>query len=139
MNIEIIIAEMKKAHDPSMVDQPHVQELWQDGEVTLTKGGDLFRTRSLHMIEFPIGQDSIWSKQIALGLSCNGGNVSVYCTSEECKEIRTMMGELEDSINRANKIVTLYKQGLSCDHIASDVNCSVVFVRECLVFEGFSK
>jgi hypothetical protein len=27
-----------------------VYEVWQDGEVTLTKGGDLWRKRSLHML-----------------------------------------------------------------------------------------
>jgi len=27
-----------------------VYEVWQDGEITLTKGGDLWRKRSLHML-----------------------------------------------------------------------------------------
>lgn len=139
MNIELIVAAMKAAHTPSMKDEHHVRELWQDGEVTLTKGGDLFRARNLHTIEYPVGKNSIWSKQVALGLSGSFGNVSVYCTSVQCKEIRTMMQLLETNVSRTNKIVTLHKQGVSCVHIASEVNCSVVFVRECLVFVGYSK
>lgn len=44
--IELMIA----AHDPLAVNNSMVSELWADGEITLTKGGDLFRMRSIHQI-----------------------------------------------------------------------------------------
>ena len=42
---------MLKLHDPELVKGGMVFELWQDGEITLTKAGDLFRSRSLLTIE----------------------------------------------------------------------------------------
>jgi hypothetical protein len=97
MNLQMIIAEMKKAHNPSMVEESqggHVQELWQDGEVTLTKGGDLFRARSLHMIEFPVLSKEN-SQEVALGFGDNASaNISVYVNNAECTRIREMMGQL---------------------------------------------
>ncbi len=38
-------------HNPEALKEGMVYELWNDGEVTLTKGGDLFRQRNLHCIE----------------------------------------------------------------------------------------
>lgn len=38
-------------HNPEALKESMVYELWNDGEVTLTKGGDLFRQRNLHCIE----------------------------------------------------------------------------------------
>lgn len=38
----------------------HVYEIWEDGEVTSTKGSDLFRKRTLHRIHFPFLEDDLW-------------------------------------------------------------------------------
>lgn len=38
----------------------HVYEIWEDGELTSTKGGRLFRKRSLHRIQFPFLDEDIW-------------------------------------------------------------------------------
>lgn len=36
---------------PELAEQPGmVYEIWEDGEITLTKSGDLYRQRSLHTI-----------------------------------------------------------------------------------------
>lgn len=46
-------------HCPELIAAPeggdgnHVCEIWEDGEVTLTKGGSLYGMRNLHMIESP--------------------------------------------------------------------------------------
>lgn len=34
-------------------DETHVTEIWEDGEVTSTKSGELFRQRSLHQRDRP--------------------------------------------------------------------------------------
>jgi hypothetical protein len=36
-------------HDASARDDYMVYEVWEDGEITLTKGGDLYGTRNLHV------------------------------------------------------------------------------------------
>jgi hypothetical protein len=38
-------------HKPELIDQPGmVYEIWEDGEITLTKSGDLYGQRNLHCI-----------------------------------------------------------------------------------------
>lgn len=37
-------------HKPEHQRDPMVYEVWQDGEVTLTKGADLWRQRGMHML-----------------------------------------------------------------------------------------
>lgn len=35
-------------------DSTHVSELWEDGEITFTKNGDLYRNRNLHQSKPPL-------------------------------------------------------------------------------------
>lgn len=37
-------------HNPAATEQPMVASIWEDGEYTLEKGGELFGHRILHMI-----------------------------------------------------------------------------------------
>ena len=48
--MEEVIAKLLAMHRAEAWKHPMVYEVWHDGEVTLTKGGDLYRQRSLHMI-----------------------------------------------------------------------------------------
>lgn len=41
-------------------DTSHVKEIWEDGELTYTKGGELFRKRTLHMIESSFLDEDLW-------------------------------------------------------------------------------
>ena len=36
-------------HDATAVEDHMVYEVWEDGEITLTKGGDLYGMRNLHV------------------------------------------------------------------------------------------
>jgi len=91
MNIETIISAMKKAHNPELVTESHVQELWQDGELTITKAGELFRARTLHMIKPPVLHRT-HAKMVAVGLGVKSvENVSVYVSDHAANEIRLMM------------------------------------------------
>ena len=38
-------------HNEKAKDDHMVYEVWEDGEITLTKGGDLYGMRSLHLIK----------------------------------------------------------------------------------------
>jgi hypothetical protein len=40
---------VRELHSPEAVNQPMVYEVWEDGEVTLTKGGELYGQRTLHL------------------------------------------------------------------------------------------
>ena len=51
-DIDEVIAALVAMHKPAHIEDPMVYEVWNDGEVTLTKGGDLYGQRNLHMTEF---------------------------------------------------------------------------------------
>lgn len=52
MTNEEKIAALLKMHKPEEQAANMVYEVWNDGEITLTKGGDLYGLRGLHMINF---------------------------------------------------------------------------------------
>lgn len=49
-----LIAEFLALHRPERQADHMVYEVWQDGEITLTKGADLWRQRSLHCIRLGV-------------------------------------------------------------------------------------
>jgi hypothetical protein len=51
MTNEEKMAALLALHNPAAQQQGMVYEVWEDGEVTLTKGGDLYGQRSVHMVE----------------------------------------------------------------------------------------
>ena len=52
MKLEDKIAAVNALHQPEAYAQGMVYEVWEDGEITLTKGGGLYGRRNLHMISF---------------------------------------------------------------------------------------
>jgi hypothetical protein len=46
-----IIRMVWELHSPEAGAQPGVYEVWEDGEVTLTKGGELYGRRGLHIVD----------------------------------------------------------------------------------------
>lgn len=59
-----ILQLMLEAHKPELRDLPgHVTELWSDGEVTVTKSGNLYSMRNSHQISVPIlpKQYGVWN------------------------------------------------------------------------------
>jgi hypothetical protein len=49
MSEQEIIEAVCALHCVEAVNQPMVYEVWEDGEVTLTKGGELYGQRGLHV------------------------------------------------------------------------------------------
>lgn len=45
-----ILNKFLAMHDTSAVNDWMVYEIWEDGEITLTKGGDLYGQRTLHLM-----------------------------------------------------------------------------------------
>lgn len=58
--------------DPTICGHTMIYEVWQDGEVTSTKAGELFRHRGLHLIDRAIGGDVIDVETMPLRLGKNG-------------------------------------------------------------------
>lgn len=56
MTLEQILAMHK---NPRLATTMMTYEVWQDGEVTLTKAGDIFRCRNMHCCEPATGDDVI--------------------------------------------------------------------------------
>lgn len=50
MNQQERIAAVRSMHKPEHQADQMVYEVWEDGEVTLTKGGELYGMRGLHCI-----------------------------------------------------------------------------------------
>jgi len=48
--MEELINTINKAHNPDLASNNMVYQIWEDGEVTLQKAGNLLWTRGLHII-----------------------------------------------------------------------------------------
>ena len=59
MNYQDKIAKLMELHQPEAINDPMVYEVWEDGEITLTKGGDLYGQRTLHTIEYGVPHRAI--------------------------------------------------------------------------------
>lgn len=80
-------------HKPEARDNPMVFEVWQDGEVTLTKGDDLFRSRNLHCVAPGIGRNLVDPLALPNRLGVNGSiMVNTYAEAKEALFVLT--GEL---------------------------------------------
>jgi hypothetical protein len=63
-------------HNPAAQDDHMVYEVWNDGEVTLTKGAELYGQRGLHCIE--PGSETSWDAKLFPLVSANGfGRIQV--------------------------------------------------------------
>ena len=90
-----LIEKMKEISNPELVNSPMVYELWQDGEVTLTKGQDLFRQRSLHCISSPVLAQKHSNRVNELMFNDNtGGNNSIFATKDNINEVLELMENL---------------------------------------------
>jgi len=58
--VEQYIAEPTSDEGQAVIEGPetHVTEVWEDGELTTTKSGDLYRRRNLHRLSPPIVENA---------------------------------------------------------------------------------
>lgn len=76
----------KKYHDPSLANAPHVNILYDDGELGFTKGGELLWVRSVHTNSVGLGQ-----KFGRFPVERPSGHTCCYVTEENGKKIVTAM------------------------------------------------
>lgn len=85
---ETLEQAIARLHDPKWLKEPgHVYQVWEDGEVTLQKSGDLLWQRNLHMMEFGIpGVDFTMPMK-----SHSGHSYAVVASGEEAEYLRGLM------------------------------------------------
>ena len=76
-------------HEPARQEDHMVYEVWQDGEITLTKGADLWRQRSLHCIHMGVNPE--WAMPVdSMPVKMNGhGSITVrdHATAKRAHDI----------------------------------------------------
>ena len=100
LNQSEVRTTLEQYHHPEFIQNPeggdhhHVCQVWEDGEVTLTKGGSLWGQRNLHMIEF--GSDHALPIDVMPGRNTKHGFVIVKF--DERKIVRDLIIKLAGSI-----------------------------------------
>lgn len=74
----------KSYHNPNAIKDKMVLSWWYDGEVTLEKGGELFRKRKMHTIESPVGK-KVLPKEFG----------RVFVTEDQAKELSQKLQDLQ--------------------------------------------
>ena len=88
--MNIIAQAMQDACNRDLIQQPMVYKLWQDGEITLEKGGDLYGQRNLHMVGRPI-INAARAEAISIALGGDGGNIGIPMARDDVYRILEMM------------------------------------------------
>lgn len=85
IELKTLIAER---HNPELAKNPGmVHQIWQDGEHTCQKSGDLLWQRTLHCFEYAC----IPSLPLEIMPVQDSKNSYCFCTDEHAKEIRKAM------------------------------------------------
>lgn len=94
----IAILEMiKAASNDALKSESMVSQLWSDGEITMTKGGELLGKRTLHCMGNGIlDLNSVNERSIADAMPHNSDNgySYIYCQSGDARAIRDLILEL---------------------------------------------
>ena len=86
-----IIQSVNALHDPEAIKESMVYEVWEDGEITITKGSDLYGKRTRHL-------DTHGDSGLALPCDAlaekNSKHSRIYCKDRETalKVHRLIMG-----------------------------------------------
>jgi len=81
-SIEEIQAELVSLDNPALKNESTVCEMWEDGEITYTKGGELYGLRGLHMI-YP----GFTGLSMDLPHKHNNGHSQVFIPPEDAKRL----------------------------------------------------
>lgn len=93
MTLEEIRARLALLNCPEARGDSMVAQVWEDGEVTLTKGGDLLGQRSLHMIEGP-HTDKL--PAVLFPNRNSGGHGWVWCHYSHARAVREEVIRMTD-------------------------------------------
>jgi len=81
-----------KVSNPDLAKSPDmVYQVWEDGEITLQKCGELLWQRTLHMMEAGFRDRKVpleW-------MTSNGDHAYIFCTHEDAMTVRDMIRDME--------------------------------------------
>lgn len=95
--MKTIQAMIKEASNDECKNDAMVTQLWSDGEITMTKGGDLLGQRPRHCIYvglFAVNSPNECAISTAMAHTSSSGYSYIYCSSDDAQAIRTLMLEL---------------------------------------------
>ena len=93
MKTHEIIATLLAMHKPECQADSMVYEVWNDGEITLTKGGELYGQRTLHQMAMPLRTKHLPVN--ALHPRYNNSRIMV-ATHEEAQAARALIASCTD-------------------------------------------
>jgi hypothetical protein len=74
------------AHNPDLLGECYVYQVWEDGEITLQKGGLLLWAKSLKVVRTPLPFVTI-----PMPVPCSGGHSYAVVTKGDAHHIRDLM------------------------------------------------
>lgn len=90
MNMQDTIIAVVTAHKPEHQADNMVYQVWEDGEITLQKGGSLWGQRTLHTIAFGGGKSIPIESMPKQNYDCSHGYVIVG-SNEEAEAVRQLI------------------------------------------------
>src|SRR5262245_13195447 len=76
------------AHNPDLVDARRVYQVWEDGEITVQKGGDRLWTEPLRVVCAPLPFVGI---SMPVPSACGGGHSYAVVTKGDAHHIRDLL------------------------------------------------
>ncbi len=85
MTLNERIAAFLALHNPEAWKNPMVYSVWEDGEITIEKGGNLFGQRSLHCVSYMVAKNPFPVDMLPVK---NYGNSHgrIFCDTKEIAE-----------------------------------------------------
>lgn len=80
--------------NPALAQGPDnmVYQVWEDGEITLQKNGELLWQRSLHCMEAGLGDKKVPLEWMT---GSNGEHAYIFCTHDDALIVRDMIRDME--------------------------------------------
>lgn len=72
---------IRRYHSTTATALPMVYSVWEDGEITLEKGGELFGQRNMHVVRMGVNELA-WPLKLFPQPSVGGEHARIYCKSE---------------------------------------------------------
>lgn len=85
MNLYERIGAVIALHNPDAMQEPMVYSVWEDGEITIEKGGELFGQRTTHLVSCGSTEDALPADSLPV---CNANKLHsrILCTTKELAE-----------------------------------------------------
>lgn len=95
MTLDELKTLIHAVHKPELIkERSHVFEMWEDGEITLTKAGDLYHQRTIHQMLPPLISTEMAEKVKPLMPLQHGKHASVVLEEEDLESLQWAFKQL---------------------------------------------